>query len=210
DAESRPVPTPESKQPDLASVYALSKYDQERLCLIFGAAYGVPAVALRLFNVYGTRQALSNPYTGVLAIFASRYLNDRPPLVFEDGGQKRDFVNVRDVARACRLAYETPGSAGRVLNIGSGQVLSVLEVATHMGQILRKEHIRPLIAGRYRVGDIRNCFADITAARAVLGYKPAVSFEDGLFELAEWLRRQTPVDQFETAHAELHARGLTV
>src|SRR5690606_37400418 len=112
DAEGRllvPVATPETKVPALASVYALSKYDQERMSLIVGRAYGIPTVALRFFNVYGTRQALSNPYTGVLAIFAARLLNGKPPLVFEDGFQQRDFVSVHDVARACRLALHAPG-----------------------------------------------------------------------------------------------------
>ncbi|HWG55068.1 MAG TPA: NAD-dependent epimerase/dehydratase family protein, partial [Gaiellaceae bacterium] len=124
----RPIPTPETKQPALASIYALGKYDQERMCLIFGSAYGIPTVALRFFNVYGTRQALSNPYTGVLAIFASRMLNGRSPLVFEDGEQRRDFVSVADVARACRLALERPDADGRVLNVGSGRSVSVLEI----------------------------------------------------------------------------------
>src|SRR5206468_1116654 len=127
--EVRPVATPETTQPSLTSIYALTKYDQERMCLLYGAAYGVPAVALRFFNVYGPRQALSNPYTGVLAIFAARLLNDNPPLIFEDGLQQRDFVNVHDIAQACRLALEVPEAAGRVINIGSGQPRTVLEIA---------------------------------------------------------------------------------
>ncbi|HEX2167783.1 MAG TPA: NAD-dependent epimerase/dehydratase family protein, partial [Longimicrobiales bacterium] len=125
----QPIATPETKTPSLSSVYALSKYDQERLCLMIGRAYGIPAVALRFFNVYGPRQALSNPYTGVLAIFSSRLLNERPPLVFEDGGQRRDFVSVHDVARACVLALDAPQAAGVAINVGSGQSWTVRAIA---------------------------------------------------------------------------------
>ena len=186
-----PVPTPESKQPSLASVYALSKYDQERLCLLIGRAYGIPTVALRLFNVYGTRQALSNPYTGVLAIFASRLLNDNPPLVNEDGHQRRDFVSVLDVARAFALAIEKAGEvAGQVFNVGSGRNYSVLEVARRLGEVLGRQNIAPEVTGKYRVGDIRHCFADISHARELLGYEPKVAFEDGLVELSQWLQGQ--------------------
>ena len=205
-----PLPTPETKRPNLSSVYALSKYDQERMCLMVGNAYGMEVVALRFFNVYGTRQALSNPYTGVLAIFGSRLLNDNPPLVFEDGNQKRDFVNVRDVARACRLALETPRAAGEVFNVGSGQAISISEVAQRMAAVLGKTHLAPQITGKCRVGDIRHCFADITKARRVLGYEPQVSFDDGLRELAEWLRDQSAVDAAGDAYQELDARGLAV
>ena len=140
------MPTPESKQPSLASVYALTKYDQERMGLLYGAAYDVPAVALRFFNVYGPRQALSNPYTGVLAIFAARLLNDRPPVVYEDGGQRRDFVHVTDVARACRLALERDGADGRAVNVGSGRSASVLEIAHELARGLGKE-IEPELPG---------------------------------------------------------------
>ncbi len=205
-----PLPTPETKAPALASVYALSKYDQERLCLIIGAAYGIPTTALRFFNAYGPHQALSNPYTGVLAIFASRYLNDKPPLIFEDGYQKRDFVNVRDVARACRLALETEAAAGEVFNVGSGQAYTVLGVAERMAKTLGKEHITPEVTGDYRVGDIRHCFADIGKARSVLGYEPQVGFEEGLADLAAWLEGQVSVDRVDDARRELVARGLTV
>src|SRR4051794_8706787 len=141
-----PVPTPETKPPSLASVYALSKYDQERMSLMVGAAYGIPTTALRFFNVYGTRQALSNPYTGVLAIFASRLLNGNAPRIFEDGLQLRDFVSVHDVATACRLALEVPESEGKVLNIGSGERFTVRAVAERMAKVLRKD-IPPEITG---------------------------------------------------------------
>lgn len=205
-----PVPTPETKRPSLASVYALSKYDQERLCLLIGRAYDVPAVALRFFNVYGTRQALSNPYTGVLAIFASRLLNGRPPMIFEDGEQRRDFVSVRDVARACRLALETPEAAGEVFNVGSGRAYTVAEVAARVACALGKTCLRPEITGKYRVGDIRHCFADISKARRVLHYAPTGELEEELVSMAEWLEGQVAYDRIEDAATELAARGLTV
>jgi dTDP-L-rhamnose 4-epimerase len=140
-APLEPIPTPETKRPSLSSVYALNKYTQERLCLLFGRAYGVPTTALRFFNVYGTRQALSNPYTGVLAIFASRLLNGNPPLIFEDGRQMRDFVHVSDIARACRLALETRDAAGQVFNVGSGQPYTVVEVAQRIARALRQPEL---------------------------------------------------------------------
>lgn len=205
-----PVPTPESKQPALSSVYALSKYDQERLCLMIGRAYNIPTVALRFFNVYGTRQSLSNPYTGVLAIFASRLLNDKPPLIFEDGLQRRDFVSVYDIVHACRRALEVPQAAGQVYNIGSGQNYTVREVAQRMAVAVGKEGIQPEITGKYRAGDIRHCFADISLAREVLGYEPVVTFDEGLEELAAWLEGQVAEDHVEKAKAELTSRGLTV
>ena len=204
-----PVPTPETKQPSLASIYALSKFDQERMCLMTGRAYHVPTVALRFFNVFGTRQSLSNPYTGVLAIFASRLMNDNAPLIFEDGQQRRDFVSVYDVVQACRLASEVPDAAGQAFNVGSGRAVTVGEVAMLVRGILGK-HLEPEICGKYRVGDIRHCFADITKARAVLGYEPSVSLEDGMIELAEWLREQAPEDHVAEASRELASRGLTV
>jgi dTDP-L-rhamnose 4-epimerase len=205
-----PVPTPETKAPALASIYALSKFDQERMCLLVGEAYGMATTALRFFNVYGTRQALSNPYTGVLAIFASRYLNGRPPLVNEDGLQRRDFVSVRDVARACRLALEVPGAAGQVLNVGSGRSFTVLEVARRLAEAVGREDVEPEVTERYRVGDIRHCFADIEKARRILGYEPEVEFEDGVVELAEWLEGQIAHDRVTEASAELAARGLSL
>jgi dTDP-L-rhamnose 4-epimerase len=205
-----PLPTPETKAPSLASVYALSKYDQERMCLMVGRAYGIPTVALRFFNVFGTRQALSNPYTGVLAIFAARFLNDRSPMIFEDGLQQRDFVSVYDVARACRLALDAPGAEGEVFNVGGGRRYTIREIAERMATALGKGYVAPEITGKYRVGDIRHCVADVSKARAVLGYAPEVPLEAGLVELAEWLEGQTAADRVAEASAELAARGLTV
>ena len=205
-----PVPTPESKHPSLPSVYALSKYYQERLCLTVGRAYNIPTVALRFFNIFGTRQALSNPYTGVLAIFAARFLNDKPPLINEDGEQRRDFVGVRDIAQACRLALEVPGAADGVFNVGSGSDYTIREIAERMARVLGKEHIEPEIVGKCRLGDIRNCFADISLAREILGYEPRVTLEEGLTELAGWLEGQTAVDRADDASRELQRRGLAV
>jgi dTDP-L-rhamnose 4-epimerase len=204
-----PVATPESKSPSLSSVYALSKFDQERMCLMLGRAYRIPTVALRFFNVFGTRQALSNPYTGVLAIFASRLMNGNAPLIFEDGQQRRDFVSVYDIAQACRLALESPSADGRALNVGSGQSYTVRQVADMLAGILGKR-AAPEICGKYRVGDIRHCFAEISEAREVLGYDPKVMLEDGLVELAEWLQNQAAEDRVDEASQELAARGLTV
>jgi dTDP-L-rhamnose 4-epimerase len=191
-------------------VYALSKFDQERMCLMIGRAYGIPTTALRFFNVFGTRQALSNPYTGVLAIFASRLLNENRPSVFEDGMQRRDFVSVYDVARACCLVLERPSSAGETFNIGSGRSYTVREIAERIAGVIGKEYLQPEITGRYRVGDIRHCFADISHAHSSLGYEPRVDLEDGLVELAGWLEGQVATDRVDEARAELAVRGLTV
>jgi dTDP-L-rhamnose 4-epimerase len=177
------------------------------MCLLYGAAYDVPTVALRFFNVYGTRQALSNPYTGVLAIFAARLLNERPPLVHEDGGQLRDFVAVSDVARACRLALESSGADGSPVNVGSGHGTSVLEIAHGLAHVLGKE-IEPEIRGTFRAGDIRHCFADVALAREALGFKAEVPLDQGMAELASWLEGQVAVDRSDEAAAELTQRGL--
>jgi dTDP-L-rhamnose 4-epimerase len=209
-ASLQPIPTPETKRPSLQSVYALTKYDQERLCLMTGQAYRIPTVALRFFNVYGPRQALSNPYTGVLAIFASRLLNRRAPIIYEDGHQRRDFVSVYDVARALRLSVEAPEAAGQVFNVGSGQSASVLDIAARMRAALDAEDIQPEVTGTYRVGDIRHCFADIAKAHRLLGYEPQMSLEAGLLELAGWLSGQRAFDRVAEANAELSSRGLTV
>jgi len=206
----QPFPTPEGKAPTLSSVYALGKYDQERLCLMIGRAYGIPTVALRFFNVYGPRQALSNPYTGVLAIFASRLLNGNAPLIFEDGLQQRDFVSVHDVARACRLALESTVAAGGIFNVGSGTSMTIRAVAAQMAEALGRRQLRPEITGKYRVGDVRHCFADTTLASKVLGYEARVSFTEGLVELAGWLAGQRADDRVAEMRAQLEARGLTV
>ena len=203
-----PIPTPETKHAAPTSVYALSKFDQEQLCLMFGAAYRIPTVALRFFNVYGPQQSLSNPYTGVLAIFAARILNGNAPLIFEDGLQQRDFVSVWDIAQACRLALTTKAT-GEVFNIGSGEPRTVFDIARDIVGVLNAS-VEPVVTGKYRVGDIRHCFADIDKARRLLGYEPRVKFEDGLVELAEWLSQTSATDNFLHAASELDRRGLTI
>jgi dTDP-L-rhamnose 4-epimerase len=203
------VPTDEKKSPSVVSVYALSKYDQECLCLRVGGAYDIPTVALRFFNVYGPHQALSNPYSGVLAIFAARLLNERPPLIFEDGMQCRDFVYVGDVAEACRLALETEAGIGRAFNIGSGRPVTIREVATLLADTLGVP-IEPEITGECRIGDVRHCFPDISAARSVLGYQPQTQLEAGLAELVGWLKGRVAVDRVGEARAALAVRGLTL
>jgi dTDP-L-rhamnose 4-epimerase len=203
-----PIPTDELKTTDLASVYAVTKYVQERNCLIVGRAYGIDAVALRLFNVFGPGQALSNPYTGVLANFGARLLNGERPLVFEDGQQKRDFVHVRDVARAFRLAMEHPDAAGHVINVGSGHAYTVAEVANILARAMHVPHLGPQLLGKARKGDIRHCFADITKARTLLGFQPTHFLEDTVGELAQWIGAQAAHDKGEDAKRQLEARGL--
>ncbi len=202
-----PVPTDETKGTDLSSVYAVTKYVQERNCLIVGRAYGLDAVALRLFNVFGPGQALSNPYTGVLANFGARLLNGERPLVFEDGRQKRDFVHVRDVARAFRLAMEHPGAAGHVINIGSGHAYTIAGVAEILADAMGVA-LGPMLLGKARKGDIRHCFADIGKARTLLGFQPENLLEDTVGELAAWIRSQAARDSGEDAKQQLEARGL--
>lgn len=203
-----PVATDETKPSEINSVYALSKRDQEELCLIYGRNYDLPVTALRFFNIYGTRQALSNPYTGVAAVFGSRLLNKQAPLVFEDGEQQRDFVSIHDIVHANLLAMERPESDGEVINIGSGTPIKIRRVAEILAAALGKD-TAPVITQKYRAGDIRHCFADISKARRLLGYEPQVTHEEGFRELAEWLAGQQAEDKAETMLQELSAYGLT-
>jgi dTDP-L-rhamnose 4-epimerase len=188
-------------------VYAITKRDHEELFLSVGRAYGIPTVALRYFNVYGPRQALSNPYTGVAAIFSTRLLAGRPPVIYEDGRQTRDFVHVRDIAQANCLVLEDDRADYEALNVGTGQALTIEAIGQALCRYLRPD-IQPVLTGEFREGDIRHCVADISKLTA-LGYVPSVSFEQGLHELVEWVRGQQVVDRFEQAKAELAARGLT-
>lgn len=203
-----PVATDESKPLQPSSMYSLSKRDQEEMCLLFGRTYGLSVVALRYFNIYGPRQALSNPYTGVAAIFASRLLNGNAPLVFEDGRQMRDFVSVTDAVQATLLAMESPEADGQALNVGSGEPVSIREVATALAGSLQSE-IVPELTGKYRSGDIRHCFADISAAKRLLGYAPRISLSQGMDEFVRWLRSQQPQDRAAEAVARLSSFGLT-
>jgi len=205
-----PRPTDEDKLLDPTSIYALTKADQERMTLQIGDAYEIPSVALRFFNIYGPRQALSNPYTGVAAIFSSRLLNGNAPLIFEDGEQSRDFVSVHDVVQALMLAAESEGAVGQAINVGSGRAVTVREIAATLAAVLGEE-VEPEITSRYRVGDIRHCFGDIGRARELLGYEPRVGLDEGMAELVGWLREQErPEDGVQRHAAELAARGLTV
>jgi dTDP-L-rhamnose 4-epimerase len=203
-----PVPCDETKPLQCTSIYALSKKDQEEMALLFGRTYGIPVVALRYFNIYGPRQALSNPYTGVAAIFASRLLNGRAPLIFEDGRQMRDFVSIHDVVQANLLAMERPEADGMALNVGSGEPVSIREVARVLTRALGSS-IPAELTGKYRAGDVRHCFADISAARRVLGYAPQVPLSEGIRELAAWLRSQTAEDRAAEAAQQLDLYGLT-
>jgi dTDP-L-rhamnose 4-epimerase len=202
-----PAGTPETKPIIPTSIYAINKRDHEDMTLVTGAAYGIPAVALRFFNVYGERQALSNPYTGVAAIFSSRLLNDRPPLVFEDGRQTRDFIDVRDIARCCELALTQDGADGRTLNVGTGEPTSIVEVAEAIARGLGKE-IEPELVGKYRAGDIRHCYADTRLAEQLLGFRSEIPFEAGMQDLLAWLEGREAEDSVDAAREALVARGL--
>ncbi len=202
-----PVPTDETKPVDLASIYALTKYAQERACLIIGQAYPVEVVALRLFNVFGPGQALSNPYTGVLANFGSRLMNGQSPMVFEDGAQQRDFVHVDDVARAFRLAMEAPKAAGEVVNIGSGHAYKIADVATMLAKAMGVD-LAPQVLRKARAGDIRHCYADISKARRLLKFEPRFLLEDRMDEMAAWIAGSEATDRGETMRAQLETRGL--
>ncbi len=203
-----PELTDEDKPLHSTSIYAINKKDQEEMCLVTGLAYDLPVVALRYFNVYGPRQALSNPYTGVAAIFASRLLNGNRPLIFEDGHQSRDFTHVSDIVQANLIAFDRPEADFGAFNVGTGRPTTVLQVAQaldgHLGL-----GIEPDIVEKFRAGDIRHCVGDISRL-AALGYAPTVQFEDGVAELTEWVRQQSAVDAVDQAHSELVRRGLTV
>ena len=203
-----PAPTPEDAALLATNVYALSKRYQEELALALGRTYGFPVTCLRLFNVYGPRQSLSNPYTGVLAIFLSRLLAGHPPVVYEDGLQSRDFVSVHDVARAIELAIETPACAGRVINVGSGEARAIGEVARILARLVGRDDLVPEIRGEFRSGDVRHCVADTRLARRLLGFSPTVRWEEGLAEVVEWARRAPAEDAFARAAEELRAHGL--
>jgi dTDP-L-rhamnose 4-epimerase len=203
-----PEPTSETKPLHPTSVYAVSKRDQEELCLSVGAAYGIPTVALRYFNVYGPRQSLNNPYTGVAAIFSCRLLNDRAPVVFEDGAQSRDFVHVSDIVRANLLALDPGRGDGHAVNVCTGRSLGLRELTEALRQRLGGPP--PEYVGRFRKGDIRHCYGDPAKARELLGFEARVRFEDGIDDLAAWAGEQEAVDRVDIARRELEEAGLTV
>jgi dTDP-L-rhamnose 4-epimerase len=202
-----PLPTAEDKPLVPTSVYAISKMDQELLSLSIGAAYDINTVALRFFNTYGPRQALSNPYTGVAAIFSSRLLNGRPPLAFEDGAQLRDFIHVTDVARAVVAGLRSTKANGHAINVGVGSPVTVNEVAETLAKALGVD-IAPELSNTARAGDIRHCFADMTKAKALLDFAPQVPFDKGVEELVAWVSQQTAHDEVDRAREELTSRGL--
>jgi dTDP-L-rhamnose 4-epimerase len=206
-AELEPLPTSEDKPLNPTSVYAITKRDHEELALVVGAAYGVPTTALRFFNVYGSGQALSNPYTGVAAIFSSRLLNGRRPLVFEDGRQSRDFIHVADLVRGILLALERDEAAGHVVNLGTGRAITIADMAVLLAERLGSD-LEPEFPGRFRAGDIRHCFADGAKAKSLLGFEAAIRLEDGVDELVEWVASQDAEDGVDRALEELAARGL--
>ena len=206
--ELAPVPTSEQKPLIPTSVYAITKRDHEELSLVVGAAYGIPTVALRFFNTYGPGQALSNPYTGVGAIFASRLLNGKPPIVFEDGLQSRDFIHVSDIVRGIVLALDSDAAAGHAVNLGTGRPSTINDIARLLAEGLGVE-IEGEIVDQYRSGDIRHCYADVRAAEELLGFKASTSLEDGMRDLVAWLGSQEAVDRVEAATSELVERGLT-
>lgn len=205
-----PVPTSEEKLLQPASIYAVNKRDHEEMFLAVGRALDIPTVALRLFNAYGSRQALSNPYTGVAAIFISRLLNDQPPLVFEDGEQKRDFVHVRDVANAFATVLESDKRDWNIFNVGSGNAITVNDMAKTLARLLQK-NIAPEILQQYRVGDIRHCFADIRKLEREYGISPQQDFEEGMAELIEWVKvAKKPVDKSAQSMEQLRQSKLVV
>lgn len=201
-----PIPTDEEKPLCSSSVYAITKKDQEELCLVWGKSYRIPTVALRFFNVYGTRQSLSNPYTGVAAIFASRIKNEKPLLIFEDGLQSRDFIHVSDIVQANLLAMQNDQMNWQAFNVGTGKPLTVLDIAKTLLKIFQKD--LPLkIMNQFRAGDIRHCFADIRRIRA-MGFIPKVKFEEGMGELVEWSRGVEAKDMVDKSTEELRKRKL--
>jgi dTDP-L-rhamnose 4-epimerase len=200
--------TPEAKPLAPTSVYAISKRDQEELSLSIGRAYRIPAVALRYFNIYGPRQSLSNPYTGVAAIFSSRLRHRHSPVIFEDGGQSRDFIHVSDIVRANLLAMERREADYEAFNVGTGEATSVLRLAQMLSQSMEVP-IAPIVTGKFRAGDIRHCIADASKIRARLGFSPTVTFEKGLADLVRWVQEEADVvDRVSRATRELAARGL--
>jgi dTDP-L-rhamnose 4-epimerase len=208
--EVRPLPTDEEKPLHPTSIYAVTKRDHEEMFLCFGRAYEIPTVALRFFNVYGPRQALSNPYTGVAAIFSSRLLNDQPPVIYEDGQQSRDFIHVTDIVRASLLAMESSAGDYEVFNVGTGRPLSVLAIARVLIDSLADGRMEPQIVGKYRRGDIRHCFANIGKIKDKLGFVPQVSFEDGVSDLLAWVKEQEAADGFHQVDRELKDKELIV
>lgn len=205
--ELEAIPTPETKPLYCTSVYSLSKKDQEEYCLVVGRAHRLSTVACRYFNVYGSRQSLSNPYTGAAAIFLSRIKNGNPVLIYEDGKQMRDFISVRDIVEAKLFLLENPKAELDAFNICTGKPTAIGELAALLARLNGRPDLEPQITRRFRAGDIRHCYGDPAKINA-LGWKARVSAEEGLQKLVEWSAGEEAVDQVQMAHEELERRGL--
>lgn len=204
----RLLPTDEDKPLYPTSIYAITKRDHEEMFLSTGLAYGIPAVALRFFNTYGPRQALSNPYTGVMAIFSGRLLNGQPPIIYEDGLQSRDFIHILDIVQGLLLAMDRSEADYQVFNLGTGVPTSIAEVAELLSQHLTGGQVKPQTLNQFRAGDIRHCYADLTKARRLLGFEPRIPLEEGTADLLAWVKEQTAEDRFEQVEKELAAKAL--
>jgi dTDP-L-rhamnose 4-epimerase len=205
--ELTPRPLPESAPPDPRSVYAATKLAQERLCALLARERGLRHIALRYHNVYGPRMPRETPYAGVASIFMSALAAGRPPSVFEDGRQLRDFVHVRDVARANVIAL-LEGPAGGVYNVGSGRPRSVGEMARELAAARGPGAPSPIITGEFRLGDVRHVFADVTRAAAQLGFRARIDFAEGMRELAHAELREPPRGSPDGVEEELHGDTL--
>ena len=208
-ADMPAAPVSEDTERICYAIYAQTKTHQEDMVLSIGKAYKIPAIALRYFNIFGPRQSLSNPYTGVGAIFMSRLKNGKRPVIYEDGKQSRDFISVHDIVQANMLAMEKSEGDYGSFNVGSGQATSIEQIALTLSHILGVEHLKPEITKNYREGDTRHSIANISLIQKTLGFRPRVTFEQGMEELVEWARDQEAVDGFAKAQAELQQRGLT-
>ena len=203
-----PVPTDEDKELDCTSVYAQSKKDQEVYSLMIGKAHQIPTVACRYFNCYGPRQSLNNPYTGAAAIFCSAIKNDTPPLIYEDGNQRRDFIHVGDLVRGKLLLLDHADANHGVFNIGTGEPSSILDLAEALIELCGK-NFNPDVIYKFRNGDIRDCYADISKIKA-LGFLPQLSLMEGLTDLIAWSESQKAVSRVSDAHQQLVEKGLVL
>jgi dTDP-L-rhamnose 4-epimerase len=204
--EVKPIPTDEEKPLYPTSIYAISKRDQEEMCHAIGRAYGIPTVALRFFNVYGPRQSLSNPYTGVAAIFSSRIKNNNPPLIFEDGLQSRDFIHVKDIVESCILSMKSSNANYGSFNVGTGKSNTIFDIASTLIKLYGKD-MKPVVENKFRSGDIRHCFADVSRIKNI-GFEAKISLEEGMNDLVSWGEKENAVDDTEKAHSELVNKGL--
>ncbi|MFL5759961.1 MAG: NAD-dependent epimerase/dehydratase family protein [Thermomicrobiales bacterium] len=206
-AAATPAPTSEDAPMGGENVYAISKADQERLLISCGRATGIPVVALRYSCTYGPRQSLFNPYTGVIAIFCTRLLNDRPPIVYEDGHQSRDLIFVDDVARANMLVATDERANGRIFNVGTGQAVEIGELARILARRLDKE-IEPLLPGEFRPGEMRALISDVSRI-AELGFQPAIDLATGIDRYLDWISAQGPIkDYFAAAERILRRKQI--